>query len=67
VNCQGNIITIKRHAYNYLTSNNGKLRNLAENVSEFWSLVPGEFNAKPDEFVDTSENIAIDQVNDCLQ
>jgi hypothetical protein len=40
---------------------------VAENVSKFQSLVPDDFNAKPDEFVDSSENTAIDQVDDNLQ
>jgi hypothetical protein len=37
------------------------------NLSEFRSLVLDDFNAPTDEFVDASENITIDQVNDDLQ
>jgi hypothetical protein len=59
--------TMKRHSYVYLTSNNGRIRNQNRNLSEFQSLVPDEFNARTQEFVNAAENITIDQVNDDLQ
>jgi predicted ABC-class ATPase len=58
---------MKRHSYVYLTSNNGRMRNQNTNLSEFQPLVPDESNAKTQEFVDASENITIDEVNDDLQ
>jgi hypothetical protein len=36
-------------------------------LSDYRSLVPDEFNASTDEFVDASENMVIDQVDDDLQ
>jgi hypothetical protein len=67
VSGQGKNIMMKRHVYDYLTSNNGRLRNQNANLSEFRSLVPDDFNDLTDEFVDASENITIDQVDDDLQ
>jgi hypothetical protein len=67
VSGRGKNITMKRHVYDYLTSNSGRLRNQNANLSEFWSLVSDDFNALTDEFVDASENITINQVDDDLQ
>jgi hypothetical protein len=64
---QGKNIPMQKHVYNYLTSNNGRLRTQETNLSEYQSLVPDEFNASTNEFVDASENILIDQVDDDLQ
>jgi glutaredoxin 2 len=58
---------MKKHVYDYLKSNNGRLRTQNANLSEFWSLVPNEFNALTDEFVDASKNITIGQVDNDLQ
>jgi hypothetical protein len=67
VSCDGKNKMMKRHVYNYLTSNNGRIRNQNTNLSEFRSLVRDEFNATTDEFFDASENITIDHVDDALQ
>jgi hypothetical protein len=64
---QGKNITMEKHVYDYLTSNIGRLRTQNANLSEYRDLVPDEFNASTDEFVDASENITIDQVDDYLQ
>jgi hypothetical protein len=64
---QGKNITMQKHVYNYLTSNNGRLRTRKTNLSEYRSLVPDGFNASTNEFEDASENIIIDQVDDDLE
>jgi hypothetical protein len=64
---QSKNITMQKHIYNYLMSNNGRLRTPKTNLSEYWSLVPDGFNASTNEFVDGSENIIINQVDDDLQ
>jgi hypothetical protein len=58
---------MKKHTYTYSTTNNGNLQDMASNRNEFQSLVPHEFSSKTDKFVDTAEDIAIDQFNDNLQ
>jgi hypothetical protein len=67
VSGRGKNIMMKRHVYDYLTSNNGRLRNQNANLNEFRSLVPDDFNALTDEYVHASENITNDQVDDDLQ
>jgi hypothetical protein len=48
---QGKNIMMQKHVYNYLTSNNGRLRTQNTNLSEYRSLVPDGFNASTNEFV----------------
>jgi hypothetical protein len=67
VSGRGKNVMMKRHIYDYLTSNNGRLRNQNANLSEFRSLVPDYFKTSTDDFVDASGNITIDQVDDDLQ
>jgi hypothetical protein len=64
---RGKNIMMQKHVYDYLMTNNGRLRTRNANLSEYRSLVPDEFNASTDEFVDASESITIDQVDDDLQ